>query len=244
MRQGVPGSNSISMSTRKATCWTPAFAVILLCVLCSCTAPALHEQGWQGSDSSRFGEGRPSPAGGRVERLGAKIISRWAYLDTPFSQIDLDLATGRVFERVPFAVGIICRLYQDEFPQAEEFSVEFHQGTYTYWFDAAYNRIERRVRTDVVRIIYSAYWMSREGLSLGVGIGGRFGELGIKDTDYHWVPPEQYKEGHGLFQVIGQAKAGFDTHLGFYVEGAITLGIDLGFFPCLFGAELSVGFYF
>ncbi len=219
-------------------------AIILAGVLCSCTLPAPREQGWQADDSPFFRESRSSMASGRVERFGAKIISRWAYLETLASQIDLDVATGRVFERVPFAAGVICRLYQDEFPQAEEFSVEFHQGTYTYWFNGAYNRIERRVRTDVVRIIYSAYWMSREGLFLGVGIGGRFGELGIKDTDYHWVPAEQYKDGHGMFHAIGQAKAGYDTRMGFCIEGALTMGMDLGFFPCLFGVEVSIGFYF
>ena len=237
--------NALVVKFRQASVHMALICVFLpACMLCSCASGSFLRPDWPHDTKPFIEQARPASASRRAERFGVKLISRRAYLDTPFSQIDLDLATGKVFERVPLAAGIVCRLYQDEFPQAEEYSVEFHQGTYTFWFDGAYNRIERRVRTDTVRIVYSAYWMGNEGLFLGVGVGGRFGELGIKDTDYHWVPPEQYKDGNALFQIIGQMKAGYDTRMGFYIEGALTMGMDLRFFPCLFGAELSIGFYF
>ncbi len=204
--------------------------------LCSCSAtyPRLRSQ--RSGETGLFAGnqwGRAAESRGEefTEHYGVKLICSWMKNNS---------APRSVSEYVPAGLGVIYREHRESGPQVQEYSIELHQWTYHYWVEPG---IKRRVRTEMVRLVFSPLFTTKQGFYAGVGLGGRFGSLKIKDADHNWVPAEEHRSYIFVVTPFAQGKAGFDTGAGFYIEGAVTFGLGLTILGT-FGAELSIGFYF
>lgn len=144
----------------------------------------------------------------------------------------------KLFERVPVGLGVAYQEHSRDGLNLEEYSIEFHHGTYSYQVEG----VDRHVQSDAVRLVYTYLWRIEGGLFSGIGTGGRFDSIRIIDKDPVWVPPETYRYHPFTFHVILAGKVGYDCGLGFYVEGAVMLG--LGTYGFITGAELAMGFRF
>jgi hypothetical protein len=146
---------------------------------------------------------------------------------------------GIIVERVPLSLGFTYR-ESDTAGGAPESAIEVSLDLLIGQSDYKTDGVERHVENTAGRLTCLHLWDIGEGFYAGLGGGVQLGEIRMTDTDYRWVPPQIYHKYRFVFQPVFQAKAGYETGNGFFLEGSTSIGIGIS----VWSLELSVGFYF